>query len=213
MNNIHSEKSIGVAGLLLAGGRSRRMGGGHKCLLNLGGKTLLVRAIERVENQVDELLLNVNATRSEFVETRLPLVSDVIGGFYGPLVGVLTGMLWLTENRPQTRWLATFPIDAPFLPHDLVKRLVDKANEDGVQLACAASDGRIHPPIGLWDTRLALDLRKAIELDGVRKIDLWTHRHSVVSVHWRVTPFDPFFNVNRPKDLQEAEEILTQFTV
>jgi molybdopterin-guanine dinucleotide biosynthesis protein A len=198
----------GVVGLLLAGGQSRRMGGGDKCLRVLAGRTLLARAIERIAPQVDELILNANGDAQRFSDAGLPVVGDVVDGFAGPLAGVLTGMCWVRENRPAVRWLATFPTDAPFLPTDLVARLLDAVAERGLPLACAMSAGRTHPPVALWDVGLADDLRTAMIDEGLRKIDVWTARHGIAHVDWPAEPFDPFFNANRPEDLAEAGRLI-----
>ncbi|MHA1566613.1 MAG: NTP transferase domain-containing protein, partial [Alphaproteobacteria bacterium] len=116
-----------VAGVLLAGGMARRMGGGDKCLRMLGGQTLLARIIDRVRPQVAEIMLNANGDGGRFAEYGLPVVADSFGATTndgaGPLAGVLTGMEWAVAEAPGCRWLATFPTDAPFLPLDLVTRM------------------------------------------------------------------------------------------
>jgi molybdopterin-guanine dinucleotide biosynthesis protein A len=198
----------GVVGLLLAGGQSRRMGGGDKCLRELAGRTLLDHAIERIAPQVDELILNANGDAQRFADTGLPVVGDVVDGFAGPLAGVLSGMCWVRENRPAVRWLATFPTDAPFLPTDLIARLLAATVAQGVSLACAKSAGRTHPPVALWDVGLADDLRTAMIDEGLRKIDIWTARHGIAHVDWPTEPLDPFFNANRPEDLAEAGRLI-----
>jgi molybdopterin-guanine dinucleotide biosynthesis protein A len=104
--------------------------------------------------------------------------------------------------------LLSVPTDGPFLPHDLVPRLAVAKAEAGAQIACARSGGRTHPPISLWDVDLADDLRRAMEVEDLRKIDAWTARHALVHVDWPVRPFDPFFNANRPEDLDRAESML-----
>jgi molybdopterin-guanine dinucleotide biosynthesis protein A len=195
-------------GLLLAGGAARRMGGGDKCLRPLAGRPLLAHVIERLRDQVGELVLNANGDPARFADFGLPVVADVISGSAGPLAGILTGMEWLRAHRPGARWLATFPTDAPFLPADLVARLADALNHRDARLACAGSAGRSHPPIGLWDVSLADDLRAAMEGEGLRKIDRWTARHGVIRVDWPDRPHAPFFNANRPEDLAEAERLL-----
>ncbi|MDE0944484.1 MAG: molybdenum cofactor guanylyltransferase MobA [Alphaproteobacteria bacterium] len=203
MNN-----SCGIVGLLLAGGGARRMGGGDKCLRPLGDRTLLTHVIERLGPQVDELVLNANGDPTRFAEYHLPVVADSIPGMAGPLAGILTGMEWLAENRPDTKMMLSIPTDGPFLPLDLVGRLAAaKMGQDGAQIACAKSGDRTHPPIALWDVDLADDLRRAMVDEDMRKIDLWTARYDLVHVEWPVEPFDPFFNANRPEDLARAEAL------
>ena len=197
-----------VVGLLLAGGLSRRMGGGDKGLTQLGGRSVLSRIIDIARPQVNALLLNANGDPERFSEYDLPVVADVISDFPGPLAGVLTGLEWLKDNRPDVRWLATFPSDAPFMPSDLVARMMAEIEDDGAQLACAITNGRTHPVVGLWPVDLAEDLRRAMVDEEMRKIDLWTARYSLVEVEFSCDPVDPFFNANRPEDFGEAERLL-----
>ncbi|HSA80662.1 MAG TPA: molybdenum cofactor guanylyltransferase MobA [Geminicoccaceae bacterium] len=199
-----------VLGVLLAGGRARRMGGGDKCLRPLGDRTILAHVIERARPQVSALLLNANGDPGRFAGFGLPVAADVVEGFAGPLAGVLTGMTWARANRPDLPWIATIATDTPFFPRDLVARLLAAVERDGgADLACAGSDGRAHPVFGLWPVRLAADLRRAMLDEQLRKVDLWTTRHRLVQVDFPARPIDPFFNANRPDDLAEAERLLT----
>lgn len=198
----------GVIGILLAGGRARRMGGGDKCLRPLAGRTLLARIIERARPQVDALVLNANGDPARFAAFGLPVAPDVIEGFAGPLAGVLTGMDWAAANAPAARWIATFPTDAPFLPSDMVARLLAAVADDAAELACAASAGRAHPVAGLWPVALRADLRRAMQDEDMRKIDAWTARYRLARVDWPADAIDPFFNANQPEDLAEAERLL-----
>ena len=198
----------GIIGVLLAGGQSRRMGGGDKCLRKLNGETILSRIVRRARPQVQHLILNANGDTSRFADQGLSIVKDVIPDHAGPLAGVLTGMEWARENMPEAPWIATFPNDAPFFPDDLVVSMheaVDLANDD---LACAGSLGRRHPVFGLWPVWLCDNLRHAVEEEGVRKIDEWTSRFRLVEVDFPASPHDPFFNINSPEDLAEAEGLV-----
>ena len=230
----------GVLGVILAGGEARRMGGGDKCLRELGGQTLLARLIDTVRPQVDALVLNANGDPARFASYGLPVLADVVEGSAGPLAGILTGLRHAAaaalgsdptgsvlaqgvspqrvasgaaEQPPATtrlEWIATFPGDAPFLPADLVARMRHAAETAGADLACAASGGRTHPVVGLWKTALADDLEHTLTVEGVRKIDAWTARHRLVEIEWPAEPVDPFFNANRPDDLAEAERLLAR---
>ena len=195
-----------IAGLLLAGGGARRMGGGDKCLRLLGGRPLLAHVIERLGGQAGELILNANGDGARFDAFGLPVVADSISGMAGPLAGILTGMEWLAQNRPEVSHMISVPTDGPFLPLDLVSRLTTA--KGAARIACARSAGRTHPPISLWDVDLADDLRRAMVDEEMRKIDLWTARYAIVHVDWPVEPYDPFFNANRPEDLERAEALL-----
>ncbi len=199
-----------VAGVLMAGGQSRRMGGGDKCLRPLAGKPLLTYAIDRVRPQVGPLVLNANGDPARFAAFGLPVAADGVGDFAGPLAGVLTGLEWAADEHPSCTWLASFATDAPFLPEDLVARLLAAVEAEGAEMACAASQGRDHPVFGLWPLRLRHELRHAMVEEGIRKVDLWTARYRMTRVDFPLVetpagPLDPFFNANRPEDLAEAE--------
>jgi molybdopterin-guanine dinucleotide biosynthesis protein A len=196
-----------AVGVLLAGGLSSRMGGGDKTLKTLGGRPILEWVIARARPQVECLIVNANGDPVRFAPFGLPVVADVIEGFAGPLAGVLTALDWTAANAPGTAWVASFPTDAPFFPEDLVARLGHAIAAQGADIACAESDGRTHPVFALWPVRLKGDLRRALIEEGMRKIDLWTARYKVAQVAFPCRPFDPFFNINRPENLAEAERL------
>jgi molybdopterin-guanine dinucleotide biosynthesis protein A len=197
-----------VLGVLLAGGQSRRMGGGDKCLRPLGGKPILQRIVERVRPQVRRLVLNANGDPARFAPYGLPVVGDSVEGFPGPLAGVLAGLDWAAEHAPDCPVVVTVPTDAPFLPDDLVESLWQAVRLQGAELACAASNGQSHPVVGLWPVALRGDLRRAMTEEEIRKVDVWTARHRLVTVEFPALPVDPFLNLNRPEDLAEAERLL-----
>ena len=140
----------------------------------------------------------------------LPVVADGVPGHAGPLAGVLTGLDWAADNVPGAAYVATFPTDAPFLPRDLVARFLAAIEDAGADMACAASGGRDHPVAGLWPVALRADLHHAMTVEDIRKVDIWTARHRLVSVPFEADPIDPFFNANRPQDLATAEELLAR---
>jgi molybdopterin-guanine dinucleotide biosynthesis protein A len=197
-----------VAAVLLAGGLSRRMGGGDKSLRPLGGRPILAHVVERARPQVDAMVLNANGDPARFAGFGLPVAGDVVEGFAGPLAGVLTGLEWARAHRPDAAWVASVATDTPFFPRDLVARLLAAVVAEGAELACAASGGQAHPVFGLWPTALAGELRRALVEEGLRKIDAWTARHRLALVEFPVGAVDPFFNANRPEDLAEAERLL-----
>lgn len=197
----------GIAGVMLAGGMARRMGGRDKPLMTLAGKPLLDHVIARFEPQVDCLVINANGHADRFAQYGLPVVPDTVAGFAGPLAGVLAGMEWAREHRPDCMLVATVATDTPFFPKDLVARLRE-ALEAGADIACARSGGRRHPVFGLWPTALANDLRASLVEDGVRKVDAWTAKYRVAEVEFYDVPYDPFFNANHPEDLHRAEGML-----
>ena len=202
-----------IVGLLLAGGQSRRMGGGDKSLRPLGGRLLLDRVIERIRPQVDELVLNANGDPVRFARFGLPVVADSVPDYAGPLAGVLAGLDWAAENRPDCRLVASVPTDAPFLPDDLVARMVQGMETAGVELVCAESGGQPHPVVGLWPVRLREELRRALAEEGLRKVDRWTGRYRFATVPFEKVGrpdfgIDPFFNANHPDDFAAAEQLL-----
>ena len=203
-----------IVGLLLAGGQSRRMGGGDKALRLLGGRSLLERVIERLRPQTTALVLNANGDPARFAACGLPVVADSIPDFAGPLAGILAGLDWAAEHRSDCPLVTSVATDAPFLPEDLVERLAQGMEAAGAELACAASGGQAHPVIGLWPVRLRDELRQALVEEGIRKVDIWTARYRLATVSFpEVAGIDPFFNANRPEDLDRAAVLLDRLEI
>jgi molybdenum cofactor guanylyltransferase len=194
-------------GLILAGGLARRMGGGDKARLAIGGVTILDRVLARLSPQCSALLINANGDPARFADTGLPVVADSVPDFAGPLAGILAGLDWAAVNRPDLAWVASVPGDCPFLPADLVARLHAARAAERKPLACARSGDWRHPVAGLWPVSLRDDLRQALVGEGLRKIEIWTARHGVAIAEWPDTPVDPFFNVNAPEDAEAAERM------
>ena len=192
-------------GLVLAGGLARRMGGGDKGLIRIGGATILERALARLGPQCAGVVINANGDPARFALFGLPVVADDIEGFAGPLAGILAGLDWLAVNAPAIGWLASVPGDCPFLPRDLVRRLHAARAAAGAPLACAKSGEWRHPVVGLWPVGLRADLRRAVAAEGLHKIEVWTARHGVGLAEWPAEPIDPFFNVNTPQDAAQAQ--------
>lgn len=203
-----SDETKPIVGVLLAGGLARRMGGGDKPMRELGGKPILDHVIDRVRPQVHHLILNANGAADRFKKYGLPVVADVIEGHQGPLAGILTAMDWAAENVPEAEHVISFATDAPFLPHNLVVELMVPINEGTSPLSCAITGDRTHPVFGVWPIALRDELRKAMIDEEMRKIELWTDRIGVAHIPFSVEPVDPFFNVNRPENLEEAEGLL-----
>jgi molybdopterin-guanine dinucleotide biosynthesis protein A len=199
-----------ITGLILAGGLARRMGGGDKARITIGGRPILERVIGRLAPQCDALILNANGDPARFADTRLPVVPDSVPDFAGPLAGILAGLDWVAANAPGITDMASVPGDCPFLPGDLVERLDAARKTAGKPLACARSGAWRHPVVALWPIALRDDLRHALIEEGLRKIEAWTGRHGVAVADWPATPVDPFFNVNTPEDVAEAERIAAQ---
>jgi molybdopterin-guanine dinucleotide biosynthesis protein A len=197
-------------GLVLAGGLARRMGGGDKARIRIAGKTILERVLACLKPQCAAIILNANGDPARFADTGLPVVPDSVAGFAGPLAGILAGLDWAAAHAPAIADVVTVPGDCPFLPGDLVARLSAAREAAGLPLACARSGDWRHPVVGLWPVALREDLRKAVVEEDMRKIESWTARHGVAIGDWSTTSVDPFFNVNTPADVAEAERIATQ---
>lgn len=197
-----------VLGVILAGGQARRMGGGDKGRLDLGGQSLIAQVIARLRPQCAALVLNANGDPARFADLCLPVLGDTIAGFPGPLAGVLAGMDHAAAQG--FSHVLTAAADTPFLPPDLAARLADAARDQGQPIALAATQqaGRLvrHPTFGLWPVSLREDLREAIGA-GLSKIVLWTDRHGAALARFPTDPVDPFFNVNTPDELAMAREI------
>jgi len=201
-----------VAGVILAGGLSRRMGGGDKSLRNLNGRPLMAHVIARLQGQASPIALNANGDVSRFCSFGLPIIQDATADFAGPLAGVLAGIRWAADAAPEAPFIVTVACDTPFFPRNLVERLL--ASTDGIspRVALASSGGKAHPVFGLWPVALADDLAVALEA-GVRKVLHWTARHAPVTTEFPFAEIggeraDPFFNVNTPEELAEAERLL-----
>ncbi|WP_445220229.1 molybdenum cofactor guanylyltransferase MobA [Bradyrhizobium sp. Pa8] len=194
-------------GVLLAGGLARRMGGGDKPMRTIGGRTILERVIARLTPQCSGLILNANGDPARFAAFGLPVVADDVPGFPGPLAGILAALDWTAANRPDIEWVLSAAGDCPFLPRDLVARLHDARTRESAQLAVAASGDQSHPVIGLWSVALRDELRRALVVEDLRKIDRWTARYRLATVTWPAEPLDPFFNANTVEDIAEAERL------
>jgi molybdopterin-guanine dinucleotide biosynthesis protein A len=201
------------AGIVLAGGLGRRMGGGDKPLLELGGTPMLARVIERLSPQVERIVINANGDPERFARFGLPVVADTIEGFAGPLAGILAGMRWSQQNLPEARFLVSVAADTPFFPKDLVPRLAEGCGRDEQTIALAASGAGTHPVFGLWPVALADDLEAFLRSGEGGKILKFADRHLRLNVPFDdvVLPdgsaIDPFFNVNTPEDAKRAGEI------
>ncbi|MCW2309501.1 molybdenum cofactor guanylyltransferase MobA [Rhodobium gokarnense] len=206
-----------VAGCVLAGGKSRRMGGGDKGLLDLGGRPILAHVVERLAPQVGALALNANGDPARFADFDLPVIADPVEGFVGPLAGILAGMLWAREAAPKASFLVTAAGDTPFFPKDLVARLVGAAGYAENLIGLAVSGERLQPVFGLWPLGLADDLQAWLTAEKSRKVQDWVAHHTKVEVRFSGPlidgiEIDPFFNINAPEDKETAEAVLEGLT-
>ena len=187
------------------------MGGGDKCLRLLGGRPILAHIIERLKPQVSDIVINANGDASRFARFGLPVVADSVAGFAGPLAGIHAGLEWVKASRPGIRYGVTIAADTPFFPLDLVQRFIAELKH-GPALVVARSEEGTYPVVGLWPVALAGDIERSLK-QGMRKVGGWTEQHGAVEVSFPPVeiggrPIDPFFNINRPEDLAEAEALV-----
>jgi molybdenum cofactor guanylyltransferase len=201
-----------VVGVLLAGGRSSRMGGGDKCLLPLGGQPMLAHVIDRLRPQVSDLVINANGDVARFAAFDLPVIEDRLEGHAGPLAGVHAGIEWARSNRPRSRFIVTAATDTPFFPTDIVMRFRAAVGDAEPRLIVARSEVGVHPVFALWPLSLGPALEASVKT-GMRKVQAWVADHDAEEIYFGAMEIgggkvDPFFNINRPQDLAEAEALL-----
>lgn len=202
-----------ILGVVLAGGASRRMGGGDKGLADLGGQPMLAQVIARFQPQVTSLVLNANGDPARFAGYGLPVVPDLDGNAQGPLAGLLAAMTWAERTDRAFSAIATVTTDVPFLPLDLIGRLAaEKPNGPAI----AASADRRHPTIGLWPLALKSAIQTALSRNEL-SVNVFAEAHGAIAVSFVFgesggVRVDPFFNANTPADLNEARALLTQKT-
>lgn len=192
-----------IAGIVVAGGRSRRMGVGDKALLPLGDRSMLAHVINRFAPQVDTLVLNANGDHSRFASFGLPVIGDELDGFPGPLAGLLAGMRWVAENGCADI-IATVPGDTPFIPPDLVTRLLRGLRK--AEIVIARSGGQLHPLVGLWHVDVADNLAHGLRDQSHRSVRHWINSRNCTVVDFDDCGCHAFFNVNTPEDLLTASD-------
>lgn len=201
-----------IAGIILAGGLSRRMGGGDKTLLALGGRPLLGHVVTRLAPQVGSLVLSANGDPARFAAIGLSVLADTVEGHAGPLAGILTGLEWAAANTA-CKSLVTAAGDTPFLPADLVAMLASAAADRPGSIAVASSSGRRHPTFALWPIEMRQALRHFLVDEDNRRVSAFVEHHDFVEVEFPLSTLggseiDPFFNINTPDDLAVAERLL-----
>ncbi len=204
-----------AAGLVLAGGRATRLGGGDKTLRTVGGRPMLSLVLERLSLQAGPLAISANGDPARFSAFGLPvLADDGPAGAAGPLAGILAGLEWASRATDQT-WLLTVAGDTPFFPSDLAERLGRAAA--GRRIAIARSGGRRHPVFGLWPVSIAADLRRFLAESRSFSVAAFLEGQDAAAFDFPMLKLgeaeaDPFFNVNTPEDLVRAEAIARRLT-
>ncbi len=192
-----------ILGAIIAGGHSTRMGGVEKSFIPLDGATLIDRTISRLRFQVDEVVINANGDASRFAATGLMVVEDLLTEVGTPLAGLQAALYYGAHNGFDA--VVTVPSDSPFLPLDLVERLLEGGEVSGA--AIARSGGQDHYLTGIWTSAMAKPLGRLIENEGVKRVQDFVTRAKAEKVVWAAVPHDPFFNINTPEDLALAELI------
>ena len=212
---IGSQGPTTPAGVILAGGQASRLGGGDKGMQLLAGTPIMKLILDRMRSGAQPVLLSANGDPARFQGIGWLENVDIVGDGEpdqpGPLAGILAAMDRVVTLAPGCRWLLCLPCDTPFLPNNLVQSLTGAVPVDGQAIAMAAGpDGRSQPTVALWPTSLREDLRRALRVEGVRKVRTFAARHGMVTVPFPAGPdgVDPFFNVNTPDDLVRADAII-----
>ncbi len=203
----HPDIAREIAVVVLAGGQATRLGGGDKGRRLIGGTSILDRVVARMRPQTELLLLSANGLPDRFSDLGLTVIGDGDGELQGPLGGLLSAMRWIRRNAPTTTGLVSVPADCPFLPADLVDRLLASGGREPGKVPMAASGGRLHPVVALWSLSLADALAELLAAPGSRSVLNFAEQQGVVTTEFSVDPVDPFFNVNTPDDLATAQTL------
>lgn len=201
--------TLPVAGIILAGGQSRRMNFFDKSQKKINNSTLMDIVLSRAKKQVKVLAINSNS--KVFLKNQLEyrILPDCIEGSLGPLVGVLTGLEWLCSYK-KIEWLVTFPVDTPFFPKNLVEKFSHNISKE--LIVVAKSNGRTHPAFAMWNIKIIDTLRRSIK-QNLLKIDEFTKKINLKVVNFENIEYDPFFNINSEIDLLEAKKIYKYFEI
>lgn len=192
-------------GLVLAGGRSSRMGGGFKALAGLNDRPMIGYVIERLQTQVAPLMLSVDHAADELAALGLPMIEDLLRSHRGPLTGLYSGLKHF-ETPDGVDWLLLCPCDAPFVPDDLAVRLLAAAHEQGCDVAIAEYEGHPQPTFSVWRRAVLPAIEAAVLEKGRGGLMQMLDEISHARVAWATQGTPPFFNVNTPADLEQARQ-------
>ena len=198
---INKSKTIIV---ILAGGQSRRFGGGYKTLYTFNKMSILDRIIQNFKKLEVEIVLNVNSNEDQFLKTGLHLIKDELENFQGPLAGIYSSMKWVLENRKNIEWIFTSPSDTPFLNKNLVNKFLSTNYNNKTNIVIAKTSNKTHPVIGFWHISLIKSLEEFLAKEN-RKIMHWVEGQNYEILNFENKNF--FFNINTKADLEEAIKI------
>ena len=199
-----------ICAVIMTGGKSSRMGGGIKTLMQFNEKIIFERILESLQNQINNIIINNNDMSYQFKKYNLPVIEDKIKGYLGPLAGIHASLEWVTKNLKNIEWIVSIPGDTPFIPDNLVEKLYNKAERYKKNIIIAKSNEKIHPIVGIWNVSLLQKLEKAI-LEGERKIIIWAKKNQLDYQEFINDRYDPFFNINYNEDIETAKKIETKF--
>jgi molybdopterin-guanine dinucleotide biosynthesis protein A len=199
-----------ILGVILAGGQSRRMGR-DKSLIKLNEKTLIEHTIIKVKKFLPNLIIISNENKNEIMKYGIDLVNDCLGKNQGPLIGIMTAMKYIKDNKKNFDWIVTFPCDTPFFPELLMKKFIDNSKSKKSLLYFASSKGQRHNIFGLWSLKLYGKLHNDIVNKNSRKVEDWAEQNDVQRIEFSFEKDDPFFNINTEEDLIKAKELFNKF--
>jgi len=199
-----------ILGVILAGGQSRRMGR-DKSLIKLNGKTLIEHTIIKVKKFLPNLIIISNENKNEIIKYGIDVIKDCLGKNQGPLIGIMTAMKYIKDNKKNFDWIATFPCDTPFFPELLIKKFIDNSKSKKSLLYFASSKGQRHNVFGLWSLKLYDKLHNDIVNKNSRKVEDWAEQNDVQRIEFSFEKDDPFFNINTEEDLIKAKELFNKF--
>lgn len=200
--NTMTDKNHGKPGLtavILAGGKARRMEGQDKGLIELNGRAMIEYIIEALKPQVDNILINANRNLDEYRRYGYPVVEDIMGDYFGPLVGMASGLQACDSNR-----ILTVPCDSPFVPPVLASKLNAAMLENQADIS-VANDGRRMQPVFAMIRRSMLPSLLDYLDNGGRKIDTWYAGQRMALADFQDWP-DAFTNINTPQDKVTVEQ-------
>jgi len=212
-NDGSSETVRAPIGVVLAGGMGRRLGGPDKPCVELAGRSMFDRVVDRLSPQVDQVVVSANTNPDRFRARAVPVIADTVPGHVGPLAGILAGLRWAAAHRPDALFVVSVAVDTPFFPRNLVLAMSESRGSDERAIALASSAAGVHPVFGLWPVALADDLEAFLRSGANPKVMAFVDRHVRVDAPFDNmtladgTSVDPFFNVNTPQDLASARRI------
>ncbi len=210
------EKTIAV---VLAGGRSSRMGGHPKCLCSLGEGRIIDYLLARLSPQVDEILLNI-APGSSLVEeifrhpthrpAHISVVEDLCSSFSGPLAGIASSMQYLRARNSSAKWLLSVASDTPFIPTDLYSRFLQATKLHNNHVYVAQHNHQQQYVFALWNIALFPQLDTILRAGEKYRMQDILHSLQAITIDFSNGDENAFFNVNTPQDLIAAHSVLVQ---